>query len=95
MPRIDKRGRIRRAYTAYVDLLDAADALRERMSRQLRTWNLTILQYRVLDALYHEGPQYQQALSRKFHCSKQNAALVIRGLEECGCIERVAARLPL
>ena len=42
MPRIDKRGRIRRAYTAYVDLLDAADALRERMSRQLRTWNLTI-----------------------------------------------------
>jgi len=95
MPRIDKQGKTKRAYAAYEGLLQAADALREKMSRQLRTWNLSLAQYRILEALFHQGPQYQQELGRKFSCTKQNAAWVIGSLEEWGLVERVAARLPL
>ncbi|HXZ13300.1 MAG TPA: MarR family transcriptional regulator [Candidatus Sulfotelmatobacter sp.] len=95
MPRIDKQGKTKRAYAAYESLLDASAVISQKMSRQLRTWNLSLAQYRVLEELFHQGPQYQQELSRKFSCTKQNTAWVIGSLEEWGLIERVAARLPL
>lgn len=94
MKRIDERGKTRRAYAAYEDLLDAADTLSQKMSRQLRTWNLTIIQYRVLETIYREGGQYQEELSRRFKRPKQNVASVIRTLQECGLVKREDANLP-
>lgn len=84
-----------RAFAAYVDLLDAADCLREKMSRNLVAWDLTVMQFRVMEIILHEGPQYQEGLSRRFGCTKQNIGRVLRRLVECGCLRREAARLPL
>ena len=83
-----------RAFRAYINLMDAADWLRGEMSGQLATFDLTMLQFRVLEALFREGPQYQQPLSVKFQCSKQNIALVFERLEKSGAVRRGRCRLP-
>ncbi|MGH9747105.1 MAG: MarR family winged helix-turn-helix transcriptional regulator [Candidatus Acidiferrales bacterium] len=83
-----------RAFRAYINLMDAADWLRGEMSEQLVTWNLTMLQFRILEALFREGPHYQQLLSDKFRCRKQSMALVVERLEKWGMVRRDRCRLP-
>jgi DNA-binding MarR family transcriptional regulator len=92
---ISRREKTSRAYVAYLDLVDTADYLREQMTGQLGMFNLTWLQYRVLDTLYRHGPQYQLELSGKFRCSKQNVARVLAMLERTGCIRRSGYALPV
>jgi MarR family 2-MHQ and catechol resistance regulon transcriptional repressor len=91
---VSETGKTSRAFRAYVDLMDTADWLREKMSRQLWRWDLSMPQFRVLETLYNEGPQHQQELSRKFRCSKQNVASTLKRLEEDGWIRRESGSLP-
>ena len=91
---ISQSGKTSRAFRAYIDLMDTADWLREEMSRQLDSFDLTMPQFRVLETLYNQGPQHQQELSRRFRCSKQNVASVLERLEEMGWIRRKNASLP-
>jgi DNA-binding MarR family transcriptional regulator len=83
-----------RAFRAYINLMDAADWLRGEMCDQLATFDLTMMQFRVLETLFREGPQYQQLLSVKFQCSKQNIALVLERLEGWRAVRRDRCRLP-
>lgn len=83
-----------RAFRAYIDLMDAADWLRGEMSRQLEAFDLTMMQFRVLEALFREGPQYQQLMSRKFECSRQNIGGVLERLEKFGAVRRDRCKLP-
>jgi DNA-binding MarR family transcriptional regulator len=83
-----------RAFRAYIDLMDAADWLRGEMSDQLASFDLTMMQFRVLEALFRDGPQYQQLLSQKFDCSKQNIAEVLKGLQKWGAVRSDRCRLP-
>jgi predicted ATP-grasp superfamily ATP-dependent carboligase len=91
---IDQRGKTERAFQAYVELMDAAERLRNFMARKLETFDLTMVQFRVLEMVYHKGPRYQEAISRRLGCSKQNIRLVLDRLERAGWIKRVKARLP-
>jgi DNA-binding MarR family transcriptional regulator len=92
-PHVNELQKRDRAFAAYLDLLDAADLMREKMSHQIRYCGLTMLQFRVLATIYREGPQYQQELSRKLNCAKQNMATVVSGLVECGCLRREVSSL--
>ncbi len=83
-----------RAFRAYIDLMDAADWLRGEMSDQLATFDLTMMQFRVMEALFRGGPQYQQLLSRRFDCSKQNIAAVLKVLLKAGAVRSDRCRLP-
>jgi len=83
-----------RAFRAYIDLMDAADWLRGEMSDQLATFDVTMMQFRVMEALFRGGPQYQQLLSRRFDCSKQNIARVLKGLLKTGAVRSDRCRLP-
>jgi MarR family 2-MHQ and catechol resistance regulon transcriptional repressor len=83
-----------RAFRAYIDLMDAADWLRGEMSDQLATFDVTMMQFRVMEALFRGGPQYQQLLSRRFDCSKQNIARVLKGLLKAGAVRSDRCRLP-
>lgn len=94
-PHVREPEKTSRAFAAYVDLMDTADWLRDKMSRQLETWNLTMMQFRVMETIYRNGPQYQQELSRKFQCSKQNVGHVIKSLVGCRCLRREVSNLPL
>ena len=83
-----------RAFRAYIELMDAADWLRGEMSDQLATFDITMMQFRVMEALFRGGPQYQQLLSRRFDCSKQNIARVLKGLLKAGAVRSDRCRLP-
>lgn len=91
---VDQRARTDRAFDAYFDLMDTAAWFEAEMSQQLKTFDLTMMQFRVLEALHRGGPQYQQALSRKFQCSKQNVGWVLKSLQRQGLIRRARATLP-
>jgi DNA-binding MarR family transcriptional regulator len=91
---ISRKEKTSRAYVGYLTLLETAEYLREEMSGQLGMFNLTSMQYRVLERLYRHGPQYQLELSEKFRCSKQNVARVVKNLENGGAVRRSASSLP-
>jgi DNA-binding MarR family transcriptional regulator len=91
---IGARGKTVRAFDAYIDLMDAADWIRDEMSGQLDSWDLSIMQFRVLERIYRHGPQYVQAISHTFRCSKQNVRYVVDDLERSGCVRRVHSSLP-
>jgi hypothetical protein len=91
---ISETGKTSRAFRVYIDLTDTADWFREKMNRQLWTWELTMPLFRVLETLYNQGPQCQHELSRKFRCSKQNVASVLERLEDNGWIQRKSASQP-
>jgi len=90
---ITARGRTKRAWNAYTDLLDTAEYLREEMSRQLATFDITMTQFRVLETLWHDGPQYQRFLCHKFLRSKQDMVFVIKTLKQRGWVRRVPSKL--
>ena len=83
-----------RAFRAYIELMDAADWLRGEMSDQLATFDMTMMQFRVMEALFRGGPQYQQLLSERFDCSKQNIGAVLKGLVKAGAVRSDRCRLP-
>src|SRR5208282_386013 len=53
----------------------------------------TMMDFRVLDMLRRCGPQYLEAMSRRFRCHKQNIANVIKRLEAAGWVRRTPSRL--
>ena len=89
-----EREKKRRAFAAYLALLDAAEWLRYELSEQLEGFDLTIMQFRVMEILSHEGPKHQMEISRRFRSSKQSMGFVIRRLESKGWVRRVAGTLP-
>jgi DNA-binding Lrp family transcriptional regulator len=87
-------GRTKRAFRAYAELMDAAERLRKSMGRQLEAFGLTMVQFRVLEMIYRKGPRYQEAISRRLGCTKQNISLVVEELEREGWVKRIPPRLP-
>lgn len=77
---IGQEGRTERAFRAYAELMDAAERLRKSMGRQLEAFGLTIVQVRVLEMIYSKGPRYQEAISWRLGCTKQNISLVVEEL---------------
>jgi len=89
-----EREKKRRAFAAYLALLDAAEWLRFEMSLQLEAFDLSIMQFRVMEILMREGPKHQMEISRRFRSSKQSMGFVIRRLERKGWVRRVPGMLP-
>ena len=77
-----------------MELVDAAERLRKSMSRQLEAFGLTMVQFRVLEMIYRKGPRYQEAISRRLGCTKQNISLVAEELERAGWVKRIPPKLP-
>jgi MarR family transcriptional regulator, 2-MHQ and catechol-resistance regulon repressor len=90
---IPEQIKTKRAYRTCHQLIETADWLREKLSSQLANFDLTWMEFRVLDALRHGGPQYQNRLSRRFDTCKQSVAHVLRRLEGYGWIRREEAFL--
>ncbi|MGB0034814.1 MAG: MarR family transcriptional regulator [Candidatus Acidiferrales bacterium] len=94
MPRLTKAAdKTRRAFAACLDVLDVADWLRSEMSDHLEPFDLTLLQFRVMHVLYQEGPQYQREISRRFRCTKQSIAFVIKCLERKEWVRKTPSAL--
>lgn len=85
---IPEQIKTKRAYRTCHQLIETADWLKSMLSDQLEHFNLTWMEFRVLDLLRHEGPQYQNRLSRRFKTCKQSVGHVLRRLERYRWIRR-------
>jgi len=90
--RVDVRGRTVRAYSAYLELRDTAAWFHEELAAQLRNLELTVQEFRVLDAL-RRGPQYLEEMSKRLHCQKANVGKVLNRLHAWGWVRRRRCRL--
>jgi DNA-binding MarR family transcriptional regulator len=86
---LSERGKTKRAYQSYLELMEAAEWLGDVLERQLGSFELSLSEYRVMERILRCGPQYQQELSRRFRCSKQAVGWVIKRLEYLGCVVRL------
>jgi DNA-binding MarR family transcriptional regulator len=91
---VSERGKTARAYQAYVDLMQTAEWIRELAGKHLVAFNMSMVEYRLMEWIYRHGPQYQMELSRRFQCSKQNVAWLIGRLAGFGWLKRATGRLP-
>jgi MarR family transcriptional regulator, 2-MHQ and catechol-resistance regulon repressor len=93
-PYLPQREKKRRAFEAYVSLLETAEWMHFDMADRLAAFNLTLMQFRVMEFLLRDGPAHQSDIGRKFRCSVQAISYVIRRLEKKGWVRRVPAMLP-
>lgn len=78
----------RRALSAYVKLVRAAEAVTARVHRHLAKTGLTASQFGVLEALLHRGPLTQKELGEKILKTSGNVTLVVDNLEKQGLARR-------
>ncbi len=81
------------AYVAYLDLIEVAEYLRGEMAGQLANFDLTTAEYGLLEAVFRNGPQFQEPLREKLRCSKQHVSRVVERLERAGYVRRRASSL--
>ncbi|HXZ12502.1 MAG TPA: MarR family winged helix-turn-helix transcriptional regulator [Candidatus Sulfotelmatobacter sp.] len=93
-PYVRAKEKTSRAYEAYLDILETAAWLEERFTSQLKNWEMTTMQFRLMDTIYREGPQYLLELTQVLRTSKQNVGYVVERLVGCGCLEKAIVALP-
>ncbi len=77
-----------RTLNTYTKLMRAAESVTSRVHRPLATYDLTISQFGVLEALYHKGPLCQRDIAAKILKSTGNITMVIDNLEKRGVVRR-------
>jgi len=90
--RFTPKGKV--AYSAYKDLMDTADWLREQITRQLANLDLGMSEFNVLELVYHEGPKHKRAIAERLGFSDQACGWVIARLEAEGWVTRSEGSLP-
>lgn len=84
----------RRAFDAYLALLDAADRMRNEMSSQLHSFDLSMGGFRVLEMLRREGPMSVSDAATERQCKRQNMDVILAPLLERGWVRRDTLQLP-
>ena len=77
-----------RALNCYITLMRAARSVEGEALIHLRTTELTLPQFAVLEALYHLGPLLQRELAEKLLCTPGNITGVIDKLEKAKLVKR-------
>lgn len=77
-----------RALNAYIKLQRAAESVLHRTSAHLATYNLSLSQFAVLEALYHLGTLSQTTLAQKLLKSTGNISSVLKTCEKHDLITR-------
>ncbi len=88
----DGTAREKRALSAFINLVRAAESLMARQGRRVATHDLTLTQFGVLEALHHLGPMCQKELSHKLLRSGGNITMVVDNLERDGLVRRTRGR---
>lgn len=83
-----------RAFWAYIDLLDAAEAMRARVSGQLAVYDLTMNGFRVLELLEREGPTRTTVVAERCRRTRPNLDVIVKRLSEQGWVESEMAPAP-
>ena len=78
-----------RPLNTYTKLMRAAESVTSRVSRSMTAAELTISQFGVLEALFHQGPLCQRDIAAKILKSTGNITMVIDNLERRGLVKRL------
>ncbi|MBP7284536.1 MAG: MarR family transcriptional regulator [Leptospiraceae bacterium] len=73
----------------FICLARAADSINNRLNSRISSYNLTISQFGILEALYHMGSMCQKQLSDKILKSTANITTVIDNLEKRALVKRI------
>jgi len=74
------------ALGTYMNLVWATETLMTYLSGQLGTWELSMGQFRILEALLWLGPMSPATLAEKLPCGSSNVSVVARNLEKRGLV---------
>jgi MarR family 2-MHQ and catechol resistance regulon transcriptional repressor len=78
----------RRALSAFINLMRAAETLSAALSRRVAAEGLSLRQFGVLEALHHLGPLPHCELGRKLLKTSGDITMVVTNLEKRGLVER-------
>jgi DNA-binding MarR family transcriptional regulator len=95
MPRYSShKEKTRRAFRAYMDLLDTAEWLKGELRGPLMSFDLAMGEFRVLELLYREGALFVQDIARRRRLRRQSMDAVVAHLAERGWVARRIVTLP-
>jgi DNA-binding MarR family transcriptional regulator len=77
--RLNSREKTMRAYSAYLELTDAAGWMRGELASQINILGFTMMDFRILNVLNRE-PQYLEGMSKRLNIQKQVVAKVVKRL---------------
>ena len=77
------------ALNTFICLARAADSINNRLNSRTSSYNLTISQFGILEALFHMGSMCQKQLSDKILKSTANITTVIDNLEKRALVKRI------
>lgn len=76
------------AFAAFTFLVDASERMLDLMRHQLKSFGLTLSQFRVLAALLHEGALNQAALGKTTRRTDADVSIVVGNLVKHGWVTR-------
>lgn len=76
------------AFAAFTYLVDASERMLDLMRHQLKSFGLTLSQFRALAALLHEGALSQSALSKTMRRTDADVSIVVANLVKRGWVTR-------
>src|SRR5579862_333388 len=83
------RERTKRAFRAYIDVLETAEWLKGQMYGPLLLYDLSMGDFRLLELLHREGTQFVPDIARKRGLHRQAVDATIARLTKRGFVRRV------
>lgn len=88
------RERAKRAFGAYMDVLETADWLKGELRGPLVLYDLSMGEFRLLELLHREGAMFAPDIARKRRLHKQAVAVIVKRLSKRGFVMRKIVKLP-
>ena len=88
------RQRTKRAFGAYMEVLETADWLKGELHGPLLMYDLSMGDFRLLELLHREGAMFAPDIARRRRLHKQAVAVIVRRLTKRGFVLRKIVKLP-
>ncbi len=88
------RERAKRAFGAYMEVLETADWLKGELRGPLVLYDLSMGEFRLLELLHREGAMFAPDIARKRRLHKQAVAVIVKRLSKRGFVMRKIVKLP-
>jgi DNA-binding MarR family transcriptional regulator len=88
------RERAKRAFRAYIDVLETAEWLKGELRGPLLLFDLTMGEFRLLELLHREGALFVPDVARRRRLHRQAVDVIVKRLSKRGFVMRKIVRLP-
>lgn len=83
-----------RAFKAYMDLLEAAEWIRNQVRGQFEIFGLTFREFQIMEMLERNGTMRTVDVAERCRCNRQNIDLIVARLVEMGYLLKQIMNLP-